>query len=147
MVLPMRPFRNLCSLALAKRNLWGSEKAECHLHTMVRVCAFIPSHRACAENLLCARPCVYAASMEMKVCSYRSQRQGQIERNPKATHLAKYRGRRDHGMSPYMSSGMGRKKRKKSKEREGERKRGVGQAELLGGGALLVSLEEESKNY
>lgn len=121
MVLPMRPFRNLCSLALAKRNLWGSEKAECHLHTMVRVCAFIPSHRACAENLLCARPCVYAASMEMKVCSALKQvtETGTvIERNPKATHLAKYRGRRDHGMSPYMSSGMGKKKRERKAKKE-----------------------------
>lgn len=41
-----------------------------------------------------------------------------IERNPKATHLAKYRGRRDHGMSPYMSSGMGKKKRERKAKKE-----------------------------
>ena len=35
MVLPMRQFRKLCSLALAKQNLWGSEKAECHPHSTV----------------------------------------------------------------------------------------------------------------
>lgn len=37
--------------------------------------------------------------------------------------------------------GWGETKRKKNKEREGEKEGGVGPAELLGGGALLVSLK------
>lgn len=66
-----------------------------------------------------------------------------IERNPKATHLAKYRGRKGPWDVSIHVQWDGEEKRKKSKEREGERKRGVGQAELLGGGALLVSLKRK----
>lgn len=64
-----------------------------------------------------------------------------IERNPKATHLLNIEIEGTMGILHTCPVGWGREKRKKSKERESKRKRGVGQAELLAGGALLVSLK------
>ncbi|CAM9614264.1 unnamed protein product [Rangifer tarandus platyrhynchus] len=140
----MRQFRKLCSLALAKQNLWGSAKAECHLHTMGRVCAFIPSHRACAESLLYAWPHVSAASTEMKVCS---ETRTVVERNPKATYLAKYRARRDHGMSPYMSRGMGRDKEKEKQRKGGRKGRRGWPSRASWRRSSACQSEEISKNY
>lgn len=70
-----------------------------------------------------------------------------IERNPKATHLAKYRGRRDHGMSPYMSSGMGKKKRERKAKKERVKGREGWSSRASWRRSSAGQSEEESKNY
>lgn len=48
-----------------KTKPWSPEWAEHHLYTVVGEHAFILSHRACTENLLCAFSYVYSWSTGM----------------------------------------------------------------------------------
>lgn len=59
------PSQRILFIGHGKTKPWRPKRAEHHLYTMVGERAFILSHRAYTENLLCARSYVYTWSTGM----------------------------------------------------------------------------------